>query len=448
METLVNELAREVTGTVLRPDSPSYGEALHAYSSVGDPQPVAVVRCAGVGDVVAGIGAARRAGLALSLRGGAHSAAGFTYGDGIALDFSAMRGVTVDPERRTARAAAGATWLDYDAATQLHGLGGPGGVVSSTGVAGLTLGGGIGTLRGLHGLACDNLRSLDMVLADGSTVTVDAQREPDLFWALHGGGSNFGVVTSFEFDVHPVGRITHGLIAFPAARAHEVAALYRELAPTLPPEATIDLLFMRKPPIPDLLFGLNVRYIGDAAAAEETLRPLRTIGAIVDLVEEVSYVDSQQLMDPILPWGHRHYWRTQTLTGIDDAFVDAALEVVEAAPSQMCKLIIEHLHSGFHRVQPGETAIGFRHTDWNLMVVGEWQDAADDDANRAWACGVADRMTPFDNGGAYTNYLPGDATAAEVAAAHGAENHARLQDVKRRYDPGNVFACNQNIAPA
>lgn len=448
METVVNELERGVTGRVLRPGSPSYSDALHTYSSVDESRPVAIVQCGDVADVAAGIDMARRSGLPLSLRGGAHSAAGLTLCDGIVLDFSGLRSVHVDPKRRTARAAAGATWRDYDVATQAHGLGSPGGVVSSTGVAGLTLGGGIGTLRGLHGLACDNLRSVDMVLADGSTVTADADREPDLFWALHGGGSNFGVVTSFEFDVHPVGRIVHGLLAFPIARAQEVAAIYRELADELPDECTVDLLFMRKPPAPGLLFGMNVRYVGDAAAAEETLRPLRSLGAAVDLIEEVSYCESQQLMDPILPWGHRHYWKTQTLRDLDEDFVAAAIEVVEAAPSPISKLIIEHLHGGVHRVAPEDTPIGFRHAGWNLMVVGEWEDAAADPENRAWADGVAQRMAPFAAGGAYTNYLAHDATQADVEAAHGSAAYGRLREIKRRYDPDNVFTCNQNISPA
>jgi FAD/FMN-containing dehydrogenase len=447
MESLVTDLEREVAGPVLTPDSPAYPEALHIYSSLADHKPAAVVRCASPADVAAGIAVARRAGVPLTVRSGGHSAAGFTLCDGVVLDLSEIRATHVDPQARTIRTGAGITWRDYDIATQEHKLGSPGGVVSSTGVAGLTLGGGIGTLRGLHGLACDNIRSAQVVLADGTQVTASADSEPDLYWALHGGGSNFGVVTEFEMDIHPVDRIVHGLIAYPIEQAPEVVANFLAQTDSFPDEFVADVLLLQTPAAPGFSVGLNVRYAGDSATAAPTLAPLREFGEPFDMVREVGYVESQQLMDPILPWGRRHYWRTLTLRGLDEEVLSTATEALHAAPKSSAKMIIEQLRGAISRVGATDTPIGFRHAPYNILIVGEWDDPADDAAMRQWTHETQEALRPFSVGGAYVNYLQSDATEDVVAAAYGPENYKRLQAIKAKYDPENVFVCNQNITP-
>lgn len=447
MDTLVNDLDALVAGTVVRPGTNEYEKSIMLYNGAATARPRAIVQVDGPADVAAGISAAKRAGLPLSIRSGGHSVASFGLCDGIVLDLRRLRSTDVDPAARRIRTGAGVTWLDYDFATQQHGLASAGGVVSSTGVAGLTLGGGIGTLRGVTGLACDSLHALEVVLADGSIVRASADSEPDLFWALHGGGGAFGVVTTLELDLVPLTRIVHGQLSYPLDQAQAVAANYRTFVPEMPDEFVCDFMVMKMPG-QDWSFNMMVRFVGDDPAAEETMRALRAFGKPFDMVSEQTYCEAQHWMDRGAPWGRRHFWKTQTLRDLDEEVVEAAVEVIRAAPSEHAKLMIEHLHGEVSRIPRDATPIGFRHAPFNFSVVGEWDGDENDAANREWVQASAERMAPFGVGGAYTNYMPAGSTVEEVEQAYGADNYRRLREIKARYDAENVFSGCQPIPPA
>lgn len=447
MDTLLKELDARIEGTIVRPGTNEYDKSTSLYNAAAAASPVAIVQAQNTADVAAAVGAAQAAGLPLSIRSGGHSVASFGLCDGIVLDLRRFRATAVDPAARRARVGAGVTWLDYDFATQQHGLASAGGVVSSTGVAGLTLGGGIGSLRGVTGLACDSLTQLTVVLADGSVVTASPDSEPDLFWALHGGGGAFGVVTEMEHRLVPVTRMVHGQLSYPLDAAQEVSAFYRTLVPEMPDEFVCDVMVLKLPG-QDWSWNLMVRFVGEDPAAEETMRALRAFGRPFDMVEETTYCAAQYWMDRGAPWGRRHYWRTQTLRDLDEEVVAAAVESIRAAPSHHAKLMIEHLHGEMSRIAPDATPIGFRHAPFNFSAVGEWDDAADDDANRAWTLETAARMAPFGVGGMYTNYMPADSTVEDVESAYGSANFARLRAIKAQYDPENVFDGYQPIPPA
>ncbi|WP_266227299.1 FAD-binding oxidoreductase [Paraburkholderia sp. CNPSo 3076] len=433
--------------------SEAFREATRLYgfsAAPAHPVPLGVIRCENTRDVVAAIKASRSVGVPLSVRGGGHNAFGFALcQDGIVLDMRQMQEVQVDPARQVTRCGPGTTWGVYDAATQLHGLASPGGVVSSTGVAGLTLGGGIGALRGLFGLACDNLRSAEVVLADGSVVTADSTREPDLFWALHGGASNFGIVTSFEFNVHPVGTKTvTGPIYFAFDEAVRVLANFRRIAPELPDACAVEFNFGRNKEGRTQL-GIMVRFMGDMAAAEPTLKQIRACGhPIADMAVELPYCQAQRLLDPKAPWDDRHYWKTQTLNGMHDEVVEAVVHFVETSPSPLGKIVIERLAGQICRIDADSAAINFRHAPYNAMIVGEWKDIVDDEVNHDWVKRFAAALAPFNAGGAYTNYMASDTTNADIRAAFGEKKYQRLQRIKATYDPENYFDRNQNIKPA
>ncbi|WP_165913089.1 FAD-binding oxidoreductase [Tamaricihabitans halophyticus] len=410
--------------------------------------PAAILAARGISDVQAAIRVAREYQVPLSLRGGGHSAAAFAAADGgLMLDLSGLRDVRVDPLRRRARAGAGATWGDYDTATQRHGLASTGGIVSSTGVAGLTLGGGIGALRGLHGLAVDNLRAADVVLPDGSVTRADADHEPDLFWALRGGGGNFGVVTGLEFAIHPATEVTTGLLAWPLEQAQTVTAGYRARADELPDHTVADLVFGHDDHGEPAILIIP-RVIGDAATAAPFIEHLRASAPpIDDTIATRAYTASQNFLDTAARWRQRVYWNTTTLHHLDENLVDILTAYVRSAPSLDSKINIEHFHGAVSRIDPASTAVGFRHAAYNVFVEAKWDDPGADADNRAWASELIQTLAPYSAGGAYVNYLPRDADQERIRAAYGPRTYERLRAIKTMYDPDNLLRANQNIPP-
>ncbi|MER7082798.1 FAD-binding oxidoreductase, partial [Saccharopolyspora kobensis] len=344
-------------------------------------------------------------------------------------------------------AAPGATWGDYDAATQRYGLASTGGIVSSTGVAGLTLGGGVGALRGLHGLAVDNLRGAEVVLADGSVVRADDEHEPELFWALRGGGGNFGVAVRLEFAVHPVSGVTTGLLVWPLDQAQRVAAAFRARAEELPDNTVADLVFKRGEDGEPVIVVIP-RVVGGPAEVPLIDDLRRAAAPTADTVAPRSYTDSQRFLDEGARWRQRVYWNTTTLRHLDEEVVQVLADYTESAPSPASAINVEHYHGAISRADPASTAVGFRHARYNVFVEAKWDDPAADAENRAWSRELVAALEPHSAGGAYVNYLPRDAGQARIRSAYGARNHDRLRAVKAAYDPGNLLRSNQNIPPA
>lgn len=445
------ELGAQTAGPVLTHGDPEFDAAIRLHTAALPGHPAAVLRARTVTDISTAVLTASHAGVPLSVRGGGHSAAAHAVAvGGLMLDLSTLRAVRVDPGRATATAEPGVTWGAYDRATQEHGLAGTGGSVSTTGVAGLTLGGGIGALRGLHGLAADHLVAADVVLADGSVVRADATRETELFWALRGGGGNFGVVVGFHLALHPVTRMVTGALTWPLDRIRRLAAAYRALAGRLADHTVAEFVLGHAPSgngAPTVT--VIPRVIGGPDEAAPVLAALRAGGGspLADTVRERSYVEGQRFMDAATGWGARHYWSTCTLRHLDDEVVGVLAAHAARAPSARCAVTVEHLHGAVSRVPAPDTAVGFRHAPYNVRVEAMWSHPADDAPNRAWAQALIAALRPFAAGGAYVNYLPRDATSDDVRAAYGVVKYARLQRAKAAYDPANLFRTNQNIPP-
>jgi FAD/FMN-containing dehydrogenase len=439
----VSQLDSEVRGTVLRPGSPGYDEARRVYNGMIDRRPAVIVRCAHVDDVVAGIGFGRQNGLVVAVRGGGHNVAGNAVCDGgLVIDLSEMRRVDVEPARRRATCEGGATWAEFDSTTQAHGLGLPGGIISSTGVAGLTLGGGIGTLRGLYGLTSDNLVGATVVTADGRIVRAGEDGDPDLLWGLRGGGGNFGVVTSFEFDVHPVGPVVAGPLEVP--QSERFLDFYRAWLQMLPDASSCDIIF-RRSPSGEPTFLLLFFHAGPIDEAARHLAPLRERFHPADSVAVRSYVESQCLYDAGSPWGQRNYWKSNGMPELTDAAAQTLLERFAEIPSPLCAIGMEYLHGAIHSGVSG--AVSFKSAKFDLLIESKWLDPAEDDPNVAWTRDTWAAMRPHTAGGAYVNYL-GVEPLERVRAAYGDEIYSRLVALKDRYDPENVFRMNQNIKPS
>ncbi len=454
-----SEMLRSQVGEQLvTPEDPDYASARRVWNGMIDRRPAAVLRCRGVADIVAGVGHAREQGIPLAVRGGGHNVAGFgTCDGGLVLDLSPMCGVQVNPKDRTVRAAGGATWGDVDRETQVFGLAVPGGIVSTTGVAGLTLGGGQGWLRRTHGMTCDSLVSADVVTASGELVTASERENEDLFWALRGGGGNFGVVAGLEFRAHPVGP----LVAFagpvyPLEHARPVIAALREFAAQAPDEVNVSATFWTlpaAPAFPEELHGravivLGADFAGPPEEGEHLLRPLREIETpLLDLSGTMPFTALQQLFDPFFPAGElRYYWKSIYLSGLGDEVIATLADFAARRPSALSMASVWALGGAFARVDPGATATGDRSAPFLLEVLANWADPADDRENVAWARGFFDAMRAHSSGKTNLNF-PGLADdPGFVRAAFGA-NWDRLVAVKRRYDPTNLFRLNQNVDP-
>lgn len=447
----IEALRTELRGPLLLPGNDSYNDARSIYNAMIDRRPAMIVRCAGVADVMAAVKFASARGLLLSVKGGGHNVAGNAVCQGgLMIDLSTMRSVSVDPKARTARAGGGATWGDFDAETQAFGLATTGGLISDTGVAGLTLGGGIGWLMGKHGLACDNLLSLDVVTADGAFITASAEENPDLFWGLRGGGGNFGVVTAFTFQLHPVGTLFAGMLLHPLDRAVEALKHFRGFLKNTPEELGCIAGFTTTPDGAPVL-ALVLVYNGPAADGERIVQPLRDFGPpLVDTLGPMAYRQVQTLFDAGAPPGLRNYWKSSFLTALPDKAIETMVACYAESPSPRSKLFVECLGGAMARVGRDETVFDHRDAPHNLLILGAWEDAADDDANIAWARATFEAMQPFASGGVYMNYLGQEADEGRerVTAAYGAGKLARLTALKTQYDPDNLFCMTQNVRPA
>lgn len=440
-------LRTDVRGRVFTAADEGYEAARHVWNGMIDRRPTAIVRCSGVADVVRAIEFGRANALTVAIRGGGHNAAGLAVcDDGLVIDLSDMRGVRVDPAARTARAQGGATWGDFDRETQLFGLATTGGAISMTGIAGLTLGGGLGWLMRSYGLACDNLVSADVVTADGRVLTASARENSDLFWGLRGGGGNFGVVTSFEFRLHEVGPVTAGMVIHPIERARDVLGFYRDLTASAPNELTTFCGLLTSPdgvPVVATLVCFN----GPPQAAAKVLGPLRKFGPpVADLVDVMPYTKAQTMLDEGFAPGPHVYWRSDFLRSLTDDALDALVDQFSRVTSPLCALVLEHFGGAVAKVGRDETAFDHRDAEYNLAIVGRWLTPDEADRNIAWTRGVSDAMRSFARG-VYVNYLGVGEGHDRVRAAYGPK-YEKLVALKDKYDPTNFFRLNQNIQPS
>jgi FAD/FMN-containing dehydrogenase len=453
----VDVLRSSLRGDLIRADEPEYEDARRIYNAMIDRRPDLIVRCAGVGDVIEAVGFARANNLSIAVRGGGHNVTGNALADGgITVDLSRMKGLHVDPVRRKIVAEAGLTWQEVNHDLQYFGLAAAGGFVGTTGVAGLTLGGGLGWLVRKHGLVCDNLISVEMVTADGRFLSASSDVNPDLFWALRGGGGNFGIVTSFEFEVHPAGTVLAGLVVHPASRAREVLRFWRDFEASAPPELTFGALMVTAPPapfIPQEFHGTPVVavggvFTGDLEVGEEVLEPLRRWGPpIADIIQPMPYSSAQTMADAFWPHHFRNYWKSDFLGGLPDDAIDVLVAQFSSVPSPMTTVVIEHNGDGaINKLSSTDTAFPHRDFPYNLLITSLWADRSDDERNVAWTRDLATAMGPFSSGSVYVNYL-GSEGDERIRSAYGA-NYDRLAAVKKAYDPDNSFRLNQNIAPS
>ncbi|MEO8539977.1 MAG: FAD-binding oxidoreductase [bacterium] len=445
------ELRSIVSGGVLEPGDDGFDEARRVHNGFIDCQPAAIVQCHTIADVIDAVNYGRDSGTTLTIRGGGHNVAGRAVCDGgLMIDLSPMKGIFVDPVNGTARAQGGVTWGEFNRATQVYGLATTGGVISSTGVAGLTLGGGLGHLMGKYGLAIDNLRSAEVVLATGEAVRASATDNPELYWALRGGGGNFGVVTTFEFDVHPVGPIVHGgVIAFPFDQAGEMLRFFRDLTSTLPDEVVMFGGLLHAPDGSGAkVCAIVCSHIGTAEQAEADFARMRAFGTpVMDALGPIPYTALNAMLDAGFPKGARNYWKSSFMADLSDGAMNVMIEQFSNCPSPMSGMLLEHFHGAVSRVPVEATAFPHRSPGFNLLIASEWVDPSEDGTQIAWARETYDALKPFMASGGYVNYLADDETEDRVASAYGV-NHERLRQVKRQFDPENLFRINQNILPA
>jgi FAD/FMN-containing dehydrogenase len=445
-------------GPLCLPGEAGYEEARTIWNAMIDRRPAAVVRAAGAGDVVQTVRLAAQHGLLLSVRGGGHNIAGNAVCEGgLMLDLSRMAAVRVDPGAGTARVEPGARLADFDREAQAFGLATPLGINSTTGIGGLTLGGGFGWLSRKHGLTVDNLISADVVTAAGELVRASATEHPDLFWAIRGGGGNFGVATSFEFRLHPVGpQVMAGLIVHPFSAAPAVLREYRDLVAKAPDELCCWVVMRKAPPLPFLppevhgteVLVLALCHAGDLAAGAEAAAPFRAIGTpIADVVGPTPYAGWQAAFDPLLTPGERNYWKSHDFVELADGLLDVIGGAVRRLPSPQCEIFIGHLGGAINRVPAEATAYPHRDVSFVMNVHTRWSRPAEDAPCIAWTRALYDATAPFATGGVYVNFMPEDEAARVRAGAYGA-NYERLARVKAAYDPRNLFRMNQNVAPA
>jgi FAD/FMN-containing dehydrogenase len=411
-----------------------------------DRRPALIASCRGAADVQATVAFARDHELPVAVRGGGHNVAGHgTCDGGVLIDFSLMRSVRVDAPSATARADPGATWFDFDAETTAHGFATTGGTVGSTGIAGLTLGGGLGFLMGSHGLTCDNLVSVDLVTAAAEFVTASRESHPELFWGIRGGGGNFGVVTSFEYRLHPVDWLLGGLVVYPIEHALAALELFRETCASAPDELSCAFVLLTVPDGPRVA-AIAACFDGPLDRGESLLEPIRRLGPpLEDGIRPMRYTEVQRIFAEV-PFGLQNYWKGEFLADLSPEVMDLTAASFDAVTSDHSVILIEAPHGAVHRVDEGETAFGQRRARYNVSALAIWEDPGDSDRHIGWARAYADALKPFASGG-YVNYLGDDASPDDVAAAYGRQRYRRLSALKSEYDPTNVFRFNQNIAP-
>jgi FAD/FMN-containing dehydrogenase len=446
-KTAVEAFQANLRGALLRPGEAGYDEARSIHNGMIDRRPALIACCAGVADVLTGVRFAREHELLVSVRGGGHGMPGFAVCEGgLMLDLSGMKGVYVDPTHRTIRADAGVTWGMFDHETQAFGLATTGGVVGSTGIAGLTLGGGHGFLMRRYGLACDNLRSADVVTADGRWLRASATEHEELFWGLRGGGGNFGVVTSFEYHLHPLGTMLAGMVIYPFEKAKALLRLYRDITSTAPDELG-SLVALGTLPDGTQAAVLLVGYSGFIADGEKLLRPLREFGPpLADQVSPSPYTALQGISEHFNPRGYRNYLKTNYLKDLSDDVIDILVERYASVPAPFTHIVVEHMGGAVSRMDPQATAYNYRDAHYNFLIVGMWADPAEDARGIAWVRSLWQALHPFSSGNIYVNY-ESDVGVDRVQAAYGAAKYDRLVALKNAYDPTNFFRLNANITP-
>ncbi len=442
----VEKLEGLFTGELLRPGDPSYDETRRLHNGLIDKRPALIARCRGTADVADAVALSRELNLETAVRGGGHNVAGrATVDDGLMIDLSPMKGIDVSLRARTVRAQGGVTWAEFNRETQLHGLATTGGTISSTGIAGLTLGGGLGWLMGKHGLAADNLLSAEMVTADGRVLTASADENPDLFWGVRGGGGNFGVAASFEYRLHPVGpMVTGGLLLHPFEKAGDVLRFYRDVTASSPDEMTVFAGLLHGPD-GSRLAAIAVAHCGSLADGEAAARRVKAFGLpVLDGIGPMKYCDLNKMMDAAFPKGALNYWKSSFLAGLSDDAIRTMIECYAGCPSQMSMVFLEHVHGAVTRVAVGDSAFPHRTAGYDFLLVNQWTNPADGDRCMRWGRQTYAAMKPFRAAGRYVNYLDQDDGKDSVSAAYG-PNYPRLKELKARYDPDNWFHLNQNI---
>ena len=448
-EEIVEAFQASLRGPLLQPGDAGYDDARIVWNGMIDRKPALIARCAGVSDVIEAVNFARDNHLLVSVRGGGHNITGYAVNDGgIVIDLSQMKGVRVDLGKSTARAEAGLTWGEYYHETQAFGLANTGGVVSTTGISGLSLGGGLGWLMGKHGLTCDCLLSADIVTADGKFLTASATENPDLFWGLRGGGGNFGIVTSFEFQLYPVGpTVLGGMVIYPMAQAKEVLRFYREFARNCPDALTAWASLMTSPD-GDPVVAVLLNYMGDIAEGERLAAPMRSFGSpVADTIGPMSYCDLNSMIDGAFPYGEvQRYWKSSFLKELGDDMIDVLVDGASNMLSPMSLVGFFHVHGAAARVGADETAFGLREDQWDYDIISQWTDPSETDKHIQWTRDFFNRVEPFTSGGVYVNHLDAE-EADRIRGAYGSSNYERLLALKNKYDPANLFRLNQNIKP-
>jgi FAD/FMN-containing dehydrogenase len=446
-DTVVEAFKASLRGTLLRPGDMGYEDSRKIHNGMIDHRPGLIACCAGVADVLTGVRFAREHDMLVSVRAGGHGMPGFAVCEGgLMLDLSRMKGVHVDPHTRTVRADAGVTWSEFDHETQAFGLATTGGVVGSTGIAGLTLGGGHGFLMRRYGLACDNLLSADIVTADGRRLSANATENAELFWGIRGGGGNFGVVTSFEYRLHPLETMLAGMVIYPIAQAKAFLKRYREVT-SLAPDELGSLVALGTLPDGTQAAVLLVGYSGPVADGEKVLRPLREFGPpLADQVGPSPYSALQGISEHFNPRGYRNYLKTNYLKDLSDDAIDIMVERYASVPAPFSHIVLEHMGGAVGRMDRQSTAYNYRDAQYNFLIVGMWDDPALDATAIPWVRGLWQAMQPFSTGNIYVNY-ESDVGVDRVQAAYGAAKYERLVALKNAYDPTNFFRLNANIKP-
>ncbi len=450
----LGDLRASLRGELLTSADPAYDEARKLWNGMFDKRPAAIARCTGTADVIRAVRFARSNDLAVSVRGGGHNVAGKALrDDALAIDLSPMKGLRVDPKVKTARAQGGVTWGQFDRETVAFDLVSTGGVVSTVGIAGLTLGGGIGWLMRKYGLACDNLISVDVVTADGRFLTASESENADLFWAVRGGGGNFGVVTSFEYRLHELEPITAGVALYPFAMAKDVLRFYREYTSSAP-DSVMTMAGISNGPAESPVAGglaawIGVCHSGPATDGERLLRPIKEFGPpVMDMIGPMPYTALQTMLDADYPSGNRNYWRSNFLTELRDEVIDIIVARSDGLPSAAgSSLFFEHMDGAVGRVGEQDTAFSNRAAKYNFTILSVWKDSGEDDKNLKWSREFGDAMKPWATGAGYVNYMTENEGAERVRATYEA-NYERLVAIKRKYDPTNFFSGNQNITPS
>lgn len=443
----IADLKSGFNGILHCPGEYGYDQARAVWNGMIDKCPALIARCIDAADVVSAVRFAQTHHLLVSVRGGGHNVAGNAVcTDGLMIDLSPMKDISVDATTQTARAEAGVLWSELDAATQQHGLATTGGTVSHTGIAGLTLGGGFGWLMGKYGLTCDNLLSVEMVTATGEFLTASETENADLFWAIRGGGGNFGVVTSFTYQLHPVGpTIMGGMVLYPQSQAKEVLQFYRDFSRNTSDDLIVFAALLNTPdgmPVIALLVG----WFGPLAEAEQHLKPLRDFGTpLADLIAEVPYTQHQTLFDTATPHGIHRYWKSGNLLTIDDDLINVIVEQAARQPSPFSFILFFHMKGVAARVDSAKTAFGLREDQWDFDIVSQWIEPAETGVNIDWTRTFWNQVEPFTKG-VYVNHLGGEDEATRVKSAYG-PNYERLVELKTKYDPENFFRLNNNIVP-